>query len=166
MYYKVKDETIEDIAEAIKVQSGITGDLKVEDFAQTILSLELGEDTEAAAKSASEAKSSALSAQTSAFSASESAGFAANSAIEAKASLDIIDGRGERAIISAEKAEESNLDSEAWANGTRNGIDVVEGDIAYHNNAKYWFQQTHMEEFTEEEFQNIWDDIFMQEVSE
>ena len=33
------------------------------------------------------------------------------------------------------------LDSEAWANGTRNGQDVPSTDPAYHNNAKYWKEQ-------------------------
>lgn len=31
-------------------------------------------------------------------------------------------------------------DAEAWAVGQRGGVDVVEGDPTYHNNAKYWAQ--------------------------
>lgn len=32
-------------------------------------------------------------------------------------------------------------DSEAWAKGTRDGVDVPSTDPAYHNNAKYYAQQ-------------------------
>lgn len=41
-----------------------------------------------------------------------------------------------------EVAEERAVDSEAWAVGKRNGVDVEPGDETYHNNAKYWSQQS------------------------
>ena len=37
-----------------------------------------------------------------------------------------------------EEAEQSAEDAEAWANGTRNGVDVPSTDQAYHKNAKYY----------------------------
>lgn len=42
------------------------------------------------------------------------------------------------ASASATAAAGSVLDSEAWANGTRNGTEVGPSDPAYHNNAKWW----------------------------
>ena len=39
-------------------------------------------------------------------------------------------------------AEDSAEDSEAWANGTRNGVPVSSTDPAYHNNSKYWSEQS------------------------
>lgn len=51
----------------------------------------------------------------------------------------------EQAVVatgaSAEDAEESAEDSEAWAVGQRNGSDVPDTDPTYHNNAKYWSGQ-------------------------
>ena len=48
----------------------------------------------------------------------------------------------EQAVVatgaSAEDAEESAEDSEAWAVGQRNGEDVPDTDPTYHNNAKYY----------------------------
>ena len=52
----------------------------------------------------------------------------------------------EQAVVStgenAENAEDSAEDSEAWAVGQRNGEDVPSTDPTYHNNAKYWSDQT------------------------
>lgn len=45
------------------------------------------------------------------------------------------------AAASATSAGNSKLDSEAWANGTRNGQPVGSSDPAYHNNSKYWKDQ-------------------------
>ena len=45
------------------------------------------------------------------------------------------------ASASATSAGNSKLDSEAWANGTRNGTPVESTDPAYHNNSKYWKDQ-------------------------
>lgn len=44
----------------------------------------------------------------------------------------------EEAANNASAAEESSEDSEAYARGTRGGIDVTSDDPAYHNNAKYY----------------------------
>ena len=46
------------------------------------------------------------------------------------------------ASASATSAGNYKLDAEAWANGTRNGADVPSTDPAYHNNSKYWKDQT------------------------
>ena len=37
--------------------------------------------------------------------------------------------------------EEATSTAEAWAAGTKNGIDVGSGDPQYHNNAKYYAEQ-------------------------
>lgn len=69
--------------------------------------------------------------------------------------LDIIDGRvvaldsrvntlegyEPRVIGYAQAAETSKLNSEAYAVGTRDGVDVTSGDAAYHNNSKYYSEQ-------------------------
>lgn len=41
-----------------------------------------------------------------------------------------------------------STNSEAWANGTRNGTPVGESDPAYHNNAKYWKDQSNVTTLT------------------
>lgn len=41
-----------------------------------------------------------------------------------------------------ESIEEDASDAEAWANGTRGGVPVESTDPAYHNNSKYWSQQS------------------------
>lgn len=41
-------------------------------------------------------------------------------------------------VESGASAQESAENSEAYAVGTRNGVDVEEGDPAYHNNSKYY----------------------------
>jgi len=43
---------------------------------------------------------------------------------------------------SATSAEGSAEDAEAWAVGKRDGVDVPSTDPAYHNNAKYWAQNS------------------------
>ena len=74
MAYKVTEETINGIANAIRAQSNSTEDIKVEDFAEAILSIETGENTASAAQSAKDAEVSAISAASSAIAAAESAG--------------------------------------------------------------------------------------------
>lgn len=44
----------------------------------------------------------------------------------------------------AEDSEESAEDSEAWAVGQRNGVDVPSTDPTYHNNSKYWASQANV----------------------
>lgn len=41
----------------------------------------------------------------------------------------------------AQDAEASKQNSEAYAVGTRDGVDVGSGDPAYHNNSKYYAEQ-------------------------
>lgn len=181
MYYKVKDETIADIAEAIRTKNGVAGEIKVEDFAQSILDLNTGENTEAAAQSASEAAASAISAESSALSAAESAGQAAETATmaieETTAIYESASQKASEAATSAEeseasadKAKASEVDAEAWAIGTRDGVEVSSEDETYQNNAKYWaeqaFSMVNWEEFTDIELQDIWNGIFQQGVSE
>ena len=69
MAYKVTEETINGIANAIRAQSNSTEDIKVEDFAEAILSIETGENTASAAQSAKDAEVSAISAASSAIAA-------------------------------------------------------------------------------------------------
>ena len=45
------------------------------------------------------------------------------------------------AAAAAESADAARQDSEAWANGTRNGQAVPASDETYNNNSKYWAQQ-------------------------
>lgn len=47
----------------------------------------------------------------------------------------------ERAADSADAAEEFAEDSEAWAVGQRNGVDVSSEDETYHNNSKYYAEE-------------------------
>lgn len=48
----------------------------------------------------------------------------------------------ERAEAAASSAIEDELEAEAWAVGTRDGVPVSSTDPAYHNNAKYWAAQS------------------------
>lgn len=48
----------------------------------------------------------------------------------------------DEAVEASEDAEESAEDSEAYAIGKRGGVDVEEDDPAYHNNAKYYAEQS------------------------
>lgn len=80
-----------------------------------------------ASASATAAATSATNASSSATAASTSAGQAASSATAAS--------------DSAEDAQKMSYTAEAWAVGTKNGIDVGSGDPQYHNNAKYYAEQ-------------------------
>ena len=46
------------------------------------------------------------------------------------------------AVAAATSAEGDEEDAEAYAVGTRDGVPVTSGDPAYHNNAKYYSEQT------------------------
>lgn len=46
------------------------------------------------------------------------------------------------AVAAATSAEDDEEDAEAYAVGTRSGVPVTSGDPAYHNNAKYYSEQT------------------------
>ena len=110
MVYKVKEETIDGIANAIRAKNKSTKDIKVEDFAAEILNIETGENTVAASQSARDAEVSAISAASSAQSAMED----------------------------AESAAAHVESSKAWAIGVRNDVEVSDGDETFENNAKYY----------------------------
>lgn len=44
--------------------------------------------------------------------------------------------------VLVEEAKKDASDAEAWSSGTRNGEPVSSGDPAYHNNSKYWSEQS------------------------
>lgn len=44
---------------------------------------------------------------------------------------------------SASSSDASKEDSEAWAKGTKNGVDVPNTAPQYHDNSKYWSEQAH-----------------------
>lgn len=90
---------------------------------------------------ASEASASATAAATSATNASSSATAASTSAGQAASSATAASGSATAAADSAEDAQEMSYTAEAWAVGTKNGIDVGSGDPQYHNNAKYYAEQ-------------------------
>ena len=50
-------------------------------------------------------------------------------------------GQVAQAAASATEAGGSAEDAEAWSVGKRNGVDVLNTDPAYHNNAKYYAEQ-------------------------
>ena len=77
MVYKVTEETITEIANAIRAKTGSTEEILVQDFAEEILTIQNGENTIAAAQSARDAEASAISAASSAQSAKEDAALAA-----------------------------------------------------------------------------------------
>ena len=92
----------------------------------------------AASGSASTASTKASEAATSATNASGSATAAATSAGQAASSATAASGSATAAADSAEDAQEMSYTAEAWAVGTKNGIDVGSSDPQYHNNAKYY----------------------------
>lgn len=94
-----------------------------------------------ASTKASEAATSASNASGSATAAATSAGQAASSATAASGSATAASGSATAAADSAEDAQEMSYTAEAWAVGTKNGIDVGSGDPQYHNNAKYYAEQ-------------------------
>lgn len=83
MVYKVKEETIAGIANAIRTKTNSTEDIQMEDFAAEILNIETGENTASAAQSAIDAANSANNAYIYKESAGKSAKDAADSAEEA-----------------------------------------------------------------------------------
>lgn len=69
--------------------------------------------------------------------ASDASGYASNASGYASAAS----GSKDAAALSAATAATKTEDAEAWAKGTRNGVDVESTDPAYHNNAKYYADQ-------------------------
>ena len=83
MSYLMKDETLEAIADALRLKTGVDDDIQAEDFAETILSIRTCEDTDAARNAAEKATESAFKAYSSEVSADTSAKYAAEKAGEA-----------------------------------------------------------------------------------
>lgn len=101
-----------------------------------------------AADAAETAQNSAVSAAASAGNAERDAGTAAADAAAAESAKAAAASASASAVASAAAAgaseaaaEESAADSEAWAVGQRDGVDVPTTDETYHNNAKYWAGQ-------------------------
>lgn len=84
MVYKVTEETIKGIANAIRAKTNSTEEIEVQDFAAEILNIETGENTTSAAQSARDAEASAISAASSAQAAEESAAFVASGIKDSK----------------------------------------------------------------------------------
>ena len=55
--------------------------------------------------------------------------------------LNTVEGYKNAAGTAKTGAEDAAADAEAWAKGTRDGVDVESTDPAYHNNAAYWADQ-------------------------
>lgn len=177
MPYVIKSETASDIADAIRYKGNLEGEIKVEEFADKILDLPTCTDTQRAEKAASDAERSAKSAKESADSAVE----AASATSKVKEAIDNVSISEENAKnyanaakVSADAAAKSasNIsvsetlaaDAEAWAVGTRNGVEIEDaGDITKPskvNNAKYWCNSiTEIKqavELTDSEIENMW----------
>ena len=157
MVYKVTEETINGIANAIRTKTNSDEEMQVQDFAAEILNIETGENTASAAQSAKNAEASAISAASNAQFAKESAELAAEIINNAYIDVDAAAASAESAASSVNTIKESeekikkNLDytidmiqnlegfnSEAWAVGTRNGVAVDSNDVTYQNNSKHW----------------------------
>lgn len=125
------------------------------DASQSATDAETAKGTaQAAATDAQTAQASAQefaqSAQQSAQSASQSAQSAESAKNTAVSTVDEFDSHAQQALDSVNQAgvnwkslaQAKALDSEAYALGTRDGEDVGSSDPAYHNNAKYYAEQT------------------------
>ena len=100
-----------------------------------------GNSATAASNSATAAGNSAMKAATSERNAAASESAASESKRAAEESASAAGNSALNAGHSEKNAEESAEDAEAWAVGKRGGVNVVEGDPAYHNNALYWKEQ-------------------------
>lgn len=103
-----------------------TVDEDIEDF--SLIANQVGEYKAVAVRAAQQAAQSATDAAASASSAEESMEAAQSAASSAIAAKDDI--------------QEYIDDSEAWARGTRGGTEVPNTDETYHNNAKYYAEQS------------------------
>lgn len=108
---------------------------------------------EAAQKGASASQTAAETAKTDAQTAKASAEAAQKKAQDAQVAAENAKTDAQTAKTDAESAkssaelaksgaEASASDAEAWATGKRNGVDVPESDPAYHNNSKYYKDQS------------------------
>ena len=95
----------------------------------------------AASNSATAAGNSAMNAATSESNAAASEAAASESETAAGNSATAAGNSAKNAATSERNAEASAEDAEAWAVGKRGGVNVGEGDPAYHNNALYWKEQ-------------------------
>ena len=100
-----------------------------------------GNSATAASNSATAAGNSAMNAAKSERNAAASEAAASSAAIAAEESASDAGNAALNAGQSEQNAEESAQDAEAWAVGKRGGVNVGEGDPAYHNNALYWKEQ-------------------------
>ena len=91
-----------------------------------------------ATASATEAATSEYNAASSANDAARSATTATTKASEASTSAISAAASASSAAASANDAEDFSEESEAWAVGQKNGVDVPVGDATYHNNSKYY----------------------------
>lgn len=159
MVYKVKEETIDGIANAIRAKTNSEEDIKVEDFAEEILNIETGENTTAAAESARDALKYSINAESSAAAASNSAFAASRSASVCNKMADISEnwaiGEENSAKYYAEQSESFAIgendsskyyseESKAWAIGIKNDSDVGSSDAQYENSAKYYAEKSGM----------------------
>jgi len=94
-----------------------------------------------ASTSETNALASATQAETYATNASTSASNASTSENNASTYATNASNSASSAGQSATSASDSAQDSEAWAVGKRNGVDVPSTDPRYHNNSKYYAQQ-------------------------
>lgn len=103
----------------------------------------LSEDAQHAAETA---QSLAETAQTASETAQGLSEAARDASAVAKTAAETAQSRAETAQSAAETAqtasENFSHDSEAWAKGTRNGTDVPTTDETYHDNSKWWAQQS------------------------
>ena len=174
MPYVIQSETVSDIADAIRYKGNIEGEIKVEDFAASIINLPTCVDTQRAEAAADAAEESAKAAALSAESAAADAAFAST----VKDIAESASGHADAAAASAESAaasaatvaniEVDALTAEAWAVGTMNGEPVISGQTGYEDNAKFYAKKCQdlvaqipddiqTIEFTEAEIQTLWD---------
>lgn len=174
MPYVIQSETVSDIADAIRYKGNLEGEIKVEDFAASIINLPTCADTQRAEAAADAAEESAKAAALSAESAAADAAFASTvkdiaesasgHAYAAKASADA----AKASAATVANIEVDALTAEAWAVGTRNEEPVAETELQYNNNAKYYAElaetlvaqipdDSQIIEFTEAEIQTLWD---------
>lgn len=135
MVYKVTEETVTGIANAIRIQTNSTDDIKVEDFADEILSIKTVRDAEAAAKSALKAEGYKNSAESSATAAAESAFRAEAWAVGKREGIAVLDGDDtyeNNALYYAEKAKAESDEAEGYKEETKSYRDetiVIENNV-------------------------------------
>lgn len=174
MPYVIQSETVSDIADAIRYKGNLEGEIKVEDFAASIINLPTCADTQRAEAAADAAEESAKAAALSAESAAADAAFASTVKDIAESASGHADAAAASAASAAASAatvaniEVDALTAEAWAVGTRNEEPVTETELQYNNNAKYYAElaealvaqipdDIQTIEFTEAEIQTLWD---------